>query len=370
VRGAHRGVRAARGGIALPGAADGATRVTGRLLLGSGAAAASPAPRGCRVALVHSPRGRDVATTGAAGVAMGPDLGVRLAGQRLTTLLGQPPYRRLWQVHSTVRRSELSRAAVAAVLAEHLYATGEVGGGHRARSLENRVGRALNGVRMSDRTLELFVTAFGLRAEHAEELRDLLRGRSGPSQLVVATSLSGERQMPPRTWRTLQLAEEHTVGRDRSPRQHLTRQLLEAVERTERYYYAFDTPHAAVSVLTGGAPTGAFRVPGTPIHVVEIELCRPLLPGQTTHLEYRTVFSYPEPPEPVFRRGISESVRHVAVTVRFDPAAQPRAVRRGRWDSVAATEPADTSPIELAGGQTSLELVPDGECVIGFTWEW
>jgi hypothetical protein len=223
---------------------------------------------------------------------------------------------------------------------------------------------------MSDRTLELFIEAFGLTPEHADELRDLLRGRSGRSQLVVATALAGERDMPPRTWRTLQLAEEHTVGPDRAPREHLTRQLLEAVERTERYYYAFDTPHAAVSVLAGGAPVAAFRLPGSSIHVVEIELCRPLLPGQTLHLEYRTVFSYPQPPDPVFRRGVSESVRHVAVTVRFDPAAQPRAVRRGRWDSVAATEPTRADPVELVGGQTSLELVPDGECVIGYTWEW
>jgi hypothetical protein len=273
-------------------------------------------------------------------------------------------------VHSTVRRAELSRAAVAAVLAEHLYATGEVGDEHRARSLENRVGRALNGIRMSDRTLELFVAAFGLSPEHAEELRELRRGRSGSSQLVVVASLDGEQALPARTWRSLHLAEEHTVGADRCPRQHVTRQLLEAVTVTDRYHFAFDTPHAAVTVVAGGAPTRAFRVPGTPIHVVEIELGRSLLPGQTTHLEYRTVFSYPEPPQPEFRRAVSESVRHVAVTVRFDPAARPRTVLRGRWDSVAATEPAQACPVELVGGQTSMELVPDGRCVIGCTWTW
>jgi hypothetical protein len=273
-------------------------------------------------------------------------------------------------VYSTVRRADLSRAAVAAVLAEHLYETGEVGDEHRPRSLENRVGRALNGQRMSDRTLELFIASFGFAPEHADELRDLIRGRSSRSQLVVASALAGERLIPPRTTRTLQLAEEHTVGADRSPRQHLTRQLLEAVTGTDRYHYAFDTEHAAVTVVAGGVPTTAFRVAGTPIHVVEIELDRLLLPGQTTHLAYRTLFSYPEPPEPVFRRGISPSVRHVAVTLRFDPAVQPRAVLRGRWDSVEATEPTDTAPVRLVGGQTSFELVPDGRCVIGFTWEW
>jgi hypothetical protein len=301
---------------------------------------------------------------------MEPGPGVRLAAQRLTALLGRNPYRRRWQVHSTVRRAELSRAAIAAVLAEHLYERGEVGDEHRARSLENRVGRALNGLRMSDGTLELFIAAFEFAPEHADELRDLLRGRSSRSQLVVGAALEGERPVPARTSRTLQLAEEHSIGADRSPRQHLTRQLLEAVTWTDRYHYAFDTEHATVTVLAGGLPTTAFRVPGTPIHVVEIELDRPLLPGQTTHLEYRTVFSYPEPPAPVFRRGVSPSVRHLAVTVRFDPAVQPRAVLLGRWDSVEATEPAETVPVQLVGGQTSFELVPDRQCAIGYTWQW
>ncbi|MCW2676331.1 MAG: hypothetical protein JWR70_1371, partial [Modestobacter sp.] len=34
-----------------------------------------------------------------------------------------------------------------------------MGAEHRPRSLENRVGRALNGQRLSDRTLELFIAA-------------------------------------------------------------------------------------------------------------------------------------------------------------------------------------------------------------------
>jgi hypothetical protein len=295
---------------------------------------------------------------------------VELAAQRLTALLAEPRYLRSWQRHSSVRRGELSRAAVAAVLAAHLFETGEVDWEHRPRSLENRVGRALNGDRLSGRTLELFIAAFQMTDEHADELRGLLHGRATTDQLVVATALSGERPMPKRTARTLQVAEHHEVGADRSPHHHVTRQLLEAVEETDRYHYAFDTAHAAVSVLTGGTPVDAFRVPGTSLYVVEILLAERLLPGQTTHLEYRTSFAYPEPPAPEFRRGVSAGVRHLALTVRFDPAARPREVLRACWDDVAATEPAEAEPVELVGGQTSLEVVPDGECVIGYTWRW
>jgi hypothetical protein len=301
---------------------------------------------------------------------MGSTVGARLAGQRLTALLSEPRYRRRWQRYSSVRRGELSRAAVAAVLAGHLFETGEVDWQHRSRSLENRVGRALNGDRLSDRTLQLFVAAFEMTDEDAEELRALLHGRPAVDRLVVATALSGERPMPPRTARTLQVAEHHEIGADRSPRQHVTRQLLEAVEPTERYHYIFDTAHAAVSVLTGGSPVGAFRVAGTPLCVVEILLTERLLPGQTVYLQYQTTFAYPEPPAPEFRRRVSAGVRHLALTVRFDPAAQPRQVLRARWGGVAATRPTEEVPVRLVGGQTFLEVTPDAECVLGYTWRW
>jgi hypothetical protein len=58
------------------------------------------------------------------------------------------------------------------------------------------------------------------------------------------------------------------------------------------------------------------------------------------------------------------------MTVRFDEAVQPPEVARGRWTSVEATEPDETVPVRLVGGQASVELAPDGECVVGFTWRW
>jgi hypothetical protein len=301
---------------------------------------------------------------------MDPGVGLRLAARRLTALLDEPRYRRRWQRYSNVRRGEPSRAAVAAVLAQHLLDTGQVGWDHRPRSLENRVGRALNGDRLSDRTLELFIAAFEMSDEHADELRSLRSGRSAARQLLVSAELTGERPMPPRPWRTLQLAEEHHVGADRSPRLHRTRQLLSAVEETDRYHYAFDTPHAAVSVLQGGAPITAFRVPHTSVHVVEIALARRLLPGQSTHLEFETVFCYPEPPAPECRRAVSDSVRHLAMTVHFHPAALPRELLWGCWSSVDQGTPAAASPVELIDGQAAVAVVPEAEAILGFTWRW
>jgi hypothetical protein len=269
-----------------------------------------------------------------------------------------------------VRRGELSRAAVAAVLDAHLVETGEVGWDHQPRSLENRVGRALNGDRISDATLELFVAAFEMTREHADELRALVGGRPLRDQLVVADRLEGAEPLPPRTVRTLQVAEHHEIGPDRSPRQHVTRQLLEALEPTDRHHYAFDTPHAAVTVLTGGTPLRAFRVTGTPLCAVEIALAEPLLPGQTTHLEYRVAFASPAPPAPEFRKCVLASMRHVALTLRFDPSCLPREVCCARWADVDATDPLEAVPVELVGGQAAQDVVPDSACVIGWRWTW
>ncbi|OMQ15208.1 hypothetical protein A7K94_0211145 [Modestobacter sp. VKM Ac-2676] len=297
-------------------------------------------------------------------------VGVRWAAERLTRLLAEPRYRRRWQRFSNVRRGEVPRAAVAAVLADHLVDTGEAAADLRPRSLENRVGRALNGDRLSDRTLELFIAAFEMSDEHAEELRTLRRGRPAGDRLVVAGAPTVPRPVPRRTVRTLQVAEHHEIGADRSPCRHVTRQLLEALEETSRYHYAFDTVHAAVAVRTGGVPVDAWRVTGTPLCVVEILLAEPLLPGQATHLEYETLFAYPEPPAPEFRRGVTAGVRHLALTVRFHPASLPREVWRCRWPDVAAAEPSSAVPVPLVGGQTALEVVPDGDCVFGYRWRW
>src|SRR3954447_2676043 len=142
------------------------------------------------------------------------------------------------------------------------------------------------------------------------------------------------------------------------------------VERTDRYHYAFDTPHAAVTVRHGGVPVGAFRVPGSPIHVVEVALPRPLLPGQSTHLEYETAFCYPEPPAPECRRAVSASVRHLAMTVHFHPAALPRELLWGCWSSVDQGTPSAASPVELIDGQAAVAVVPEAEAILGFTWRW
>jgi hypothetical protein len=63
-------------------------------------------------------------------------------------------------------------------------------------------------------------------------------------------------------------------------------------------------------------------------------------------------------------------VRHIALTVRFHPACRPAAVFRARWARIEDTEPTEAEAVELVGGQTSMELVPDGDCVVGWRWRW
>ncbi|MCW2618516.1 MAG: uncharacterized protein JWR28_1665, partial [Modestobacter sp.] len=83
------------------------------------------------------------------------------AARRLAALLSEPRYRRSWQRYSSVRRGELSRAAVAAVLAAHLFETGQVGwdhqplgGGHRADQCPQLVGVLVGHPEGGDEQLE------------------------------------------------------------------------------------------------------------------------------------------------------------------------------------------------------------------------
>lgn len=103
------------------------------------------------------------------------------AGPRMTPfgrhlsaiLLSDPRCRRKWSRHG-IRRSpaELHQAAVATVLAQWLWESGEVDviDDDLPRRLKDTVSRALTAERVSPRTLRLFVEAFDLTEEQQDEL--------------------------------------------------------------------------------------------------------------------------------------------------------------------------------------------------------
>src|SRR5689334_19644761 len=98
--------------------------------------------------------------------------GVERASQLLHELLTTvPAYRGRWQSEVRRRRSsDISRAAVAEILARHLWSTGERDDPELPRDLKDRVRRALTGRGLTAETLRWFVDAFAMSEQHARAL--------------------------------------------------------------------------------------------------------------------------------------------------------------------------------------------------------
>jgi len=81
-----------------------------------------------------------------------------------TTLREDPRVRARWQQHVSAPGHGIQQAAIARVLAEHQWATGEVSRDctELPRRLKDTVSRALSGKTLSRRVLRLFIDAFAM----------------------------------------------------------------------------------------------------------------------------------------------------------------------------------------------------------------
>lgn len=106
-------------------------------------------------------------------------MSVRNTAALLHNLLNELPprgrYRQIWlDKAEKPRTGQLSQAAVARVITEHLMSTGR--SAPDPRTLRSLVSRALTGERLTKETLELFIDAFAMTKDDAEKLRLLLAG--------------------------------------------------------------------------------------------------------------------------------------------------------------------------------------------------
>src|SRR5215470_17568801 len=109
---------------------------------------------------------------------MAPDLppnASRAVGELLQSLLlERDDYRGLWSRHEQRSASSgVNQAAVARVIAQHLWESGERPDSQRRlpRMLKDRVHRALAGEVISPETLNWFIGAFQMTSEDARRLR-------------------------------------------------------------------------------------------------------------------------------------------------------------------------------------------------------
>lgn len=192
---------------------------------------------------------------------------------------------------------------------------------------------------------------------------------SAPSPFDAALAELGG-QSPFRTW---DLHEFHTVGPDRRPVAHRTRQLLEAVDRPlQRYLHGLDTrgmTGAPEVTSVAGCRVGR-RVHDGTRHVVELTFDDTVEVGRTHLFEYATSFDYDAPAPPEFRRVVRTLMRQMIIRVDFTHEV-PAVVQRVVWDDYDA-DPQVREQLSV-GSDGSVHTVidtPRPDALHGLRWHW
>lgn len=296
--------------------------------------------------------------------------GPQTAGPYLRELLMTRPFRAQWERFATRRTDGPNLAAIAQVIAVHLWETGERHESQEAlpRELKDRVGRALGGSVLSPTTLRWFVEAFDIPEVEERELWRLLNEPSSGPVVIRGTAVS-PLKLPPRH-RTIALHEFHDIGPDRKPATHRTVHVIESlVDHFDSYPYRFDSSLVDVQVLHGGRAT-ASRPDQAGLHAVDIVLSRPIGRGQTASFEYVTRFAYDQPPPPEFRRAAFSPVENLDIRVRFAAEARPARISWCVWEGLGTTKTYEEA-VELDDDHGVHRFVRSVVgAVVGFSWSW
>jgi hypothetical protein len=301
--------------------------------------------------------------------------GQRAAGLHLRQLLLRPgPYRDQWERHAhDAPPEEIRQEAVCTVIAEYLYETGEhdESDTRLARTLKDRVSRAVSGRGLSLQTLRWLEAAFRLSPRDAQRIRELYRGDLRPT--VIVGALPPPTHALPAGHETTLLFEHHVIGRDGLPARHHTQQTVRAlVDGMTSYQYRSDTPEADVRVVRGGHVGRPYQV-SEQTWAADIFFHHPLRYGEEAYVEYWTIFHYSEPPAPEFRRGAHRRVEHLDLRLEFHSDRLPRHLWWAEWADYRSPDEAivEREPIALdeeLSAHRYLEAIE--HAVVGYYWDW
>lgn len=283
-------------------------------------------------------------------------------------LLANGPYRRAWQRHAFRWRrgdpGEINQAAVAAVLARHVWEIGEASD-HQAlpRGMKDRVARALRGEVLSPRTLRLFIDAFDISDVEASRLWMLLGSPPVDAPYLMTT-------YPETGFRTVLLHEFCVVGPDGLPREQRTIQVIRAVNRgVDRYNVAIDGDVSAIEVIRGGRARPTTVADDGQISAA-IEFGRTLAPGETASFEYRLLFASGIQRRTNFTRSALRRIHNVELRVQFDPHRLPTSVNWCVWRNPVGPLRVEHA-VDLDDDYSVHRYLPRLEASkVGFRWHW
>lgn len=288
-------------------------------------------------------------------------------------LVNDPRYRRTWLMRARrVRGGELSRAAVAEVIASHLWEVGERPDTNidLPRELKDRVGRALDGVILTSETLRWILDAFGFTAEDARRVWMTYSGIQTGSSGVGHTLIRQRPMARPQWHRTVSLFERYRMAADGSLLDRRTWHTIVAREDGVSEYLFNHEPYAEkVRVVHGGIAGGRYLY-GDGLVGQGIVLDRTLRKGETTSMEYVT--EYPEGRVYVseVRRPARSRSENIDIAIEFHPRRVPNAVFWCVWSDHLDGASVSEEPVELRDSVVRRFVPFIEQTVVGFRWLW
>ena len=288
-------------------------------------------------------------------------------------LITKPTYRRQWLAKvERPRSTELNLAAVAKVLTEYLWESGERDDQETtlARGLRDRVRRALNGEKLTAETLTWFVQAFHMDNRDEHRLWRAFVGGGGASG--VAHTIRKPRAMVKRQWhRTQALFERYFFGEDGSLRERRTMHTILALEDGVDSYLFNHEPFATRIDVRFGGTLGRHYEYGDGLVSDDIVLERPLVRGESICLEYWTSYAAGRHLPVEVRRPARARTENVDIALQFHTLKLPRSIWWAVWADHYDGSPVNEEPIALTAEHTAHRFTPFVEqTVVGFRWEW
>lgn len=307
-----------------------------------------------------------------------PPSGVTAAAAVLLGLLTtRKAYRREWERLEQRRRSEkISYAAVARVLGAYLQRVGEkdVDDGQLHRRLKDRVGRALEGKKMTHETLTWFLEAFDVVDEDRETVLSAFSGGSASesfSEGITFTLRDPKPLMNRVQWhRSVALFRQYHIGSDKMLHTVETRHVIVALEDgVDMYGQSYLDNLKELRCIAGGKRIITY--PSAPGFIgIDIELEQPLRKGQPASLEYVATYHPTASPRTEVRRAARARIKNVDMRVCFE-GILPKRAWWCVWDDHVDGSPIHSEEIDFKAAGQLHRFVPYMEqAVAGFRWEW
>jgi hypothetical protein len=290
-------------------------------------------------------------------------------------LLESAPYRELWrrQQFRSSLSGALSQAAVARVIANHLWASGDRPEADRSlpRKSKDLVYRALGGRSISPQTLRWFIDAFEMSVADENALWETYEGRMAQRPMPLLNTLRMPQTLPvPQLHRTVMVFERRVIDASGRAAAHRSTHGILAWEDGVDRYPCFASPRLAKFTLVYGGkvlPADARRAPT----VIEISLGRSLRKGEYAAFEYLSEYGRSRRVDTEYRRVASARTRSVSIAVEFDPGRLPKRVWWAIWDDYRGGNVLSEEPVTLDEGYSVQRFLPFMEnAAAGFRWEW